>query len=129
MCSLRTGKNHRCGGWQSGGRRRQAHLYALVSHELLAGAPVDSAVPIAPEQRGRTHLQRMQQHADLTRLCCGRAIPLTLLAPRTGTATANAGGIHHTQAAIGFSALLMRDQRLVSRAAQCPIGLKDKVLA
>jgi len=27
---------------QSGDRRRQAHLQALVSHELLTGAPVDS---------------------------------------------------------------------------------------
>src|SRR5436305_9671757 len=113
---------------QSGGRRRQAHLHALVSHELLTGAPVDSPAPIAPKQRGRTHLERMQQHADLARLCRRTAIPLTLLAQRTGTATANAGAIDHAQAAVGFSALLMREQLLGSGATQRPIGLESKVL-
>ncbi len=127
--SLRTGQDHLRGGWRSGGGRRQAHLDALVSHELHAGAPVYSPAPIAPEQRGRTHLERMQQHTDLARLCRRTAIPLTLLAQRTGTTTANAGAIHHAQAAIGFSALLMREQLLVSGATQRPIGLESKVLA
>jgi len=71
----------------------------------------------------------MQQHADLARLCCGVAIPLALLAQRTGTTTANAGSIHHAQAPIGFSALFMRDQLLGSLATQRPIGLESKVLS
>ena len=36
---------------------------ALVSHELDAGAPMNSAAPIVPEQWSRTNLERMQQHA------------------------------------------------------------------
>src|SRR5579884_1755574 len=71
----------------------------------------------------------MQQHTDLARLCRRTAIPLTLLAQRTGTTTVNAGTIHHTQAAIGFSALLMRAQLLIGGATQCPIWLERKVLA
>src|SRR5437868_2137029 len=70
----------------------------------------------------------MQQHTDLARLCRRTAIPLTLLAQRTGTTTVNAGNIHHAQAAIGFSALLMREQLLGSLATQRPIGLESKVL-
>src|SRR5690349_10937610 len=71
----------------------------------------------------------MQQHADLARLCSNAAIPLALLAQRTGTTTANTGTIHHTQAPIGFSALFMREQLLVSRATERPIGLESQVLA
>jgi hypothetical protein len=70
----------------------------------------------------------MQQHADLAWFCCGVALPLTLLTQRTGTTTANAGSIHHAQAAIDFSALFMRDQLLVSGTPLCPIGLESKVL-
>jgi hypothetical protein len=71
----------------------------------------------------------MQQHAHLARLGRCAAIPLTLLAQRTGTTTANAGAIHDAQAAIGFSALLVRDQLLVSGTAQRPIRLEYKILA
>jgi hypothetical protein len=55
-----TGEDHVRGAWGSGGGRRQAHINALVSHELDAGAPVFSAAGVAPEQRGVTHPQRMQ---------------------------------------------------------------------
>src|SRR5579875_2057961 len=71
----------------------------------------------------------MQQHTDLARFCRGVAIPLALFAQPTGTTTTNAGPIDHAQASVGFSALLMRDQPLVSRATQRPIGLESKVLA
>jgi hypothetical protein len=71
----------------------------------------------------------MQQHADLARLCGGAALPLALLAQRTGTATADAGPIHDAQASIGFSALLMREKLLVSGAPQRPIRLESEVLA
>ena len=95
MRALCAGEDHFRFAWRSGGRRQRAHLDALVSHELQTGAPVFSPTPIPPEQRSRTHLERMQQHADLAGLCGGVAIPLALLAQPTGTTTANAGSIHH----------------------------------
>src|SRR5258708_18386248 len=61
----------------------------------------------------------MEQHAPL---------PLTLLAQGTGTTTADAGRIDHAQAAIGFSASLMGNQRLASRTTERAIRLKRKVL-
>ena len=70
----------------------------------------------------------MQQPTSLARLCRRTAIPLTLLAQRTGTTTVNAGAIHHAQAAIGFSAVFMREQLLGSLATQRPIGLESKGL-
>src|SRR5271167_8789 len=70
----------------------------------------------------------MQQYTDLTRLLGGAALPLTLLAQGTGTATTNTGRIDHTQAPIGFSALLMGNQRLASGTPQRPIRLERKVL-
>lgn len=129
VCSLRAGQdNFRCAR-RSGDGRWQAHLDTLVLHELHTGASVFSSAPISPEQRGRTNLERMQQHADLAWLFGGAALPLALLAERAGTTTANAGSIHHTQACIGFSTLLMRDQLLVGRAPQRAVGLERKVLA
>ena len=71
----------------------------------------------------------MQQDAHLARLRGGAAIPLTLLAQRTGSTAAKTGPVHDAQAAIGFSAVFMRDQLLVGRATQCSIGLESKVLA
>ena len=128
MRALRPGKDDFHERWGSGGGRRQAHLQALVSHEVLAGAPMDSPTPIAPEQRGRTHRERMQQHADLARLRGFAALPLTLLAQRTRTTTADAGSIHDAQAPVSFSALLVWGQLLGSRAPQRSIGLESKVL-
>src|SRR5437763_9261405 len=49
---LRTGKHHIRLTWRSDGGRRQAHLDALVSHELLTSAPVLSAVPIPRSRSG-----------------------------------------------------------------------------
>ena len=129
MRSLRTGQDHTRCRWRSGGGSWLTHLDPLVSHELPTGAPVCSPAPILPEQRGRTSLQGMQQDAHLARLCGGAPIPLTLLAQRTGTTAANTGPVHDAQAAIGFSALLMREQLLVGGATQCPMWLDRKVLA
>ena len=56
-------------------------------------------------------------------------LPLTLFAQWSGTTTADTGSIHDAQASIGFSALFMRDQLLVSGATQRPICLERKVLA
>jgi hypothetical protein len=122
-------QDHGCSGWRSGGRWRQTHLKALMTHELDTSAPVCFAAPIAPEDWGRTHPQRMQQHTHLARLCGGVALPLALLAQRAGTATANAGSIHQAQAPIGFSALLMRAQRLFGWTLQRSIRLESKILA
>ena len=117
MRALRAGQDHvRC-AWRSGGRRRQAHLKALVSHELHTGTPVFSAAPIAPEQRGRADDEWMQKHTHLAGLRGSAAIPLTLLAQRTGTTAANAGGVDHTQTPIGFLAPLVCRKGLIGWAA------------
>lgn len=105
MRSLCAGQDHCRFVWRSGSRRRQVHFDALVSHNLYAGTPMFSPAPISPEERGRTNLERMQQNARLARLCRRYAMPLTLLAQRIGTTTANTGTIHHAQAAIGLSAM------------------------
>jgi hypothetical protein len=98
--ALRTGEDHVRGVWRSCGGRRQAHINALVSHELETGAPVFSAAGVAPEQGGGTNEARMKKHTHLARLCCGVAIPLTLLAQWTRTAIADAGCIHDAQAPV-----------------------------
>ena len=58
--SLRAGKDHFRFAWRSCGWGRQAHLNALVPHELHTGAPVRSPAPISPEQRRGTNLERMR---------------------------------------------------------------------
>ena len=96
MRALRAREDHvRCGRLR-GGRRRQAHLEALVSHELDADPPMGSSLPVPPEERSRTDNERMQEHTHLARLLGGTTIPLTLLTQRARAATANARGIHHT---------------------------------
>jgi len=50
--TLRAGKDHFRFAWQSCGGRRQAHLDALVSHELYTGAPVLSPAPIPRSRSG-----------------------------------------------------------------------------
>ena len=98
-----------------------------MPHQLPARTPMHSPTPIVPQQGRRADDKRMKKHADLARLLGSRAIPLALLAQRTGAATANAGSIHDTQASIGFSALLMCEKFLVSRASKRSIGLERKV--
>jgi len=105
---LRARKDHVCIGGRSGSGWRQAHLDVLLAHELHTGTPVRSPAPIAPEQRCGTHSERMQQHTHLARLRGSTPIPLTLLTQRTRTAVANAGRIHHAQAAISLSPPLLR---------------------
>jgi hypothetical protein len=128
MCSLRTGEDHGRGARPCGDGWREADLEVLMSHELHAGPSMLSAAPILPEQGSRTHLPRMQQDTDLPRFRSGAAIPLTLFTQRTGAATAHAGGIQHTQAAIGFPAPLLDKQRLPCGTAQRPVWLESKVL-
>src|SRR5260370_9149895 len=70
----------------------------------------------------------MQEHTHLARFRGGAAIPLTLLAQGTGTATADTGCIHHAQAAIGFPTLLVCHQELACWTTQRPIWLEGKIL-
>ena len=117
----RTREQGRCG-------RLDLDLDALRAHQLDACPAVRATTPVMPSDGLRADDQWMQQHTDLARLLGGAALPLALLAQWTGTTTAHAGSVHHAQAAIGFSALLMREQLLVSGTAQRPIGLQSKVL-
>jgi len=59
--TLRAGKDHFCTAKRSCGGWRQAHLDALVSHELHTGAPMLSPAPIPPEQGRGTNPERMEQ--------------------------------------------------------------------
>ena len=82
--------------------------------------------------RGAAHPQRQADGAGRSRglrLARFAPLPLALLAQRAGAATAHAGGIHHAQASISFSAVFVRNQLLVSRAPKRPIELASKVLA
>jgi hypothetical protein len=88
---------------------------------------MNSATPVPPEKRLTPNCERMQQDAHLARLVRVVALPLTLLAERAGTTTANAGRIHHAQTAIGFSALLLSSQRASRWTPERPIGLERKV--
>ncbi len=108
---------------------RKRHLSPLVAEQAHAGATMLPATPIFPEQGRRSRLERMQQDADLARLARFAAIPLALLAQRTGTTTANARSIHHAQAPIGFSTPLMSRERLACWVPQCSIRLESKILA
>ena len=90
----------------------------LVSHELPTCTPVLSPAPVAPEQRGGSDDEWVQKHTHLARLSGSAAIPLTLVAQRTGTTTADAGRIDHAQAPIGFPASLVRHKRLPGGAAE-----------
>jgi hypothetical protein len=105
------------------------HFYALVTQQVHVRPPMNLSTPVMPEKRFTPDNEGMQQDTDLARLYRRPPIPLALLAQWTGTATANAGPIHHTQGSVSFSALLMRGKFLVSRATYCPIGLQNKVLA
>jgi len=52
MRPLCAGQDHFRFAWRSGGNRQQAHLDALVSHELHTGAPVASPAPIPRSRSG-----------------------------------------------------------------------------
>jgi hypothetical protein len=107
MRPLRTGQRRRWERWSGRKTLFSPHLHALVTKELHTRPPMLPAAPVFPEDGFRPDDQWMQEHTDLARLRGGTAIPLTLLAQGTGTATADTGRIHHAQAAIGFPAPLV----------------------
>jgi hypothetical protein len=86
-----------------------------------AGTPMNPPTPVFPEDGLSTDHERMQQHTDLARLLGGAALPLALLAQRARTTTADAGRIHHAQAAIDFSTLLLDTKLLVCGTAEGPV--------
>ena len=130
MRSLRAGQDDIRGAWRSGCGWQQAHLDTLEPHELQTSAPVFSAAPISRSRNGAEPTgSGCSSTLTKARLLGGAALPLALLAQRTGATTADAGSIHDAQAPVGFSALLMRKQRLFSRTPQRPIRLETKVLA
>src|SRR5260370_25039938 len=87
-----------------------------------------SPAPVPPKEWSDRHGKGLQQDTDLARLGRGVALPLTLLTQRTRAATANAGRIHHTQAAINFSTPLLGNKLLPGWTAQRPVGLARKIL-
>ena len=99
----------------------------LVAKEVHTGSTMVSAAPILPEEWGRTNSKRMEQYADLTRLFGGAALPLALLTKRTGTATADARRIDHTETAVGLATSLLGNQGVPRWAPKSPIGLERKV--
>lgn len=125
---LRPGKDRRCGVALAGWSWRLPDLNMLITHQLHTGSPMLPAAPVMPEERRPCDREGMQQDTDLARFCGGSAIPLALVAQRTRTTSAQAGSIDHAQAAIGFSAVFMREQLLMSRTEHRAIGLKRKVL-
>src|SRR5437868_1372569 len=104
MRPLRTGQGRRRDRWAGREALLSLHLHVLLTEQLYARPSMVATIPVMPEQRSRPNDEGMQQHAHLARLRGGSALPLTLLAQRTGAATADAGRIDHTQAPIGFSA-------------------------
>jgi hypothetical protein len=80
------------------------HLAVLIAHKLYTGASMLSPAPVTPEEGSRATDERVEQHTHLTRFASGFAIPLTLLAHRTGAATVVTSCIHHAQASIAFLA-------------------------
>src|SRR5258708_36202849 len=112
--------------WQGEGACSSRPVGGGPAGDRRVGVLCDSN--LAKPQWSRTYGERMQQHTDLARLFGNAAIPLALLAQRTRAALANAGCIHNAQAAIGFSAPLMRNQLLPCWAPKRAIRLEGKVL-
>ncbi len=127
VSSLRTGKRQWLIHQEGGESSSHQYLQMLMAQKLHTHSSMLSPAPVTPEEGGRADDERVEQHAHLARLGGGTAIPLALLAQRTGTATADTGSIDHAQASIGFSAPFMREQVLTSRTPERAIGLKRKV--
>src|SRR5690349_10938713 len=88
------------------------HVHPLATQQVHAGAAMDSATPIVPEQRSRAHREWMQEQAHSAGLCRLVAMPLALLTQGTDPTVSDPGGVEHAQRAIVFGALLGRVQLL-----------------
>jgi hypothetical protein len=95
--------------------------------QTQTGVPLVPSGPVSPEERSRAYRQRMEQEAHLAWFGRGTPIPLALLAQRTRTTVANAGGIDDPQTAIAFSPSFMRDEDVACWTPQGPIRLEGKV--
>ncbi len=127
--TLRAGQDHFRAAKRSCGGRRQAHLNALVPHELHAGAPVLSPAPIPRSRSGVGPTRRgCEPHTDPTWFCGCFPVPLTPQTLWAATTIEDAGAVEHAQTAIGKALLLGWAQRLASRTVQRPIGLEGEVL-
>ncbi len=130
MGALGAGEWGRRDVWSAGGWAHaplHLNLDALGTNEVDTGTSMLSSAPVLPEKRLPSDSERMQEHADLARLFGGVTIPLARLSQRAGTTIANTGGIHHAQAAISLSTMLLGHKRLPCWTAQRPVGLERKV--
>jgi hypothetical protein len=103
------------------------HLYTLGMKEAHARTTTEPPTPVTPEKRGLSNGEWMQEETHLPWLRGLAAIPLTLLAQRTRTATANTGCVHHAQTSVSFWAMFMGLKRLTCWTTQRPISLERKV--
>src|SRR6266487_1824851 len=103
------------------------HDHLLLPKQVHAGSAMPCAERVPPEQRSRSDREGMQEHTHLPWLRGRLSLPLALLTQRAGAATANAGGVDHTQAPIGFPTPLVCRQLLRCGTAQGAIGLQGKV--
>ena len=94
MGTLGTGERLESSG-RRGFLRLHPNLHLLRAKKLDADAPMNAPTPVMPEKRLTPDEERMQEQAHLARLSSSAALPLALLAQRTGTTTADAGSIHH----------------------------------
>jgi hypothetical protein len=122
-----TGQRGRRASWTGSAARLHLDVHPLAADLPQARTPLRPPAPVAPEDRSSGHREGRQQHAHLAGPGGGSALPLALLAQHTGAATTDAGRIHHAQAPIGFSAVLVRNQRLSGWTAQRAIRLAEKV--
>ena len=130
MGALGAGERGRPDVWSDGGWAHaplHLNLDALGTNEVDTGTSMLSSAPVLPEKRFPSDSERMQEPAFLARLFGGVTIPLALLAQRAGTTIANTGAIHHAQAAISLSTMLLGHKRLPGWTAQRPVGLERKV--
>ena len=95
MCTLGTGKGRRLDREAGRGGRFDLDLDALMAHQLDACSSMGATTPVTPSNGLRSDDQWMQQHTHLARLLGGATLPLALPPQRTGTATTDAGRIHH----------------------------------
>ena len=127
MRTLRTGKRCRRESWAGRTPGLHLHLHLRLPEQLLARTSMVPTTPVSPKQGRRPNDEGRQEHTHPTRLSGGLAMPLTLIAQKTGTATTDAGRIHDAQASVSLGAPLLRNKRLTSRTAQRSIRLEGKV--